>query len=126
MLECEKVCGVQENLTLQKKRGKQGKTNTSSTLQQKLWPTGGGEMGLIAVLIQMVVKNKPKKVPFCGAPVLTFVFAQTPLVNGLQQCLCRRILGKQPYIYIYICCGVIIWSKFGGFKCYYLVQVCFL
>ena len=22
-------------------------------------------------------------------------------------------------------CGVIIWSKFGGFKCYYLVQVCF-
>ena len=29
------------------------------------------------------------------------------------------------YIYIYICCGVIIWSKFGGFGCYYLVQVCF-
>ena len=29
------------------------------------------------------------------------------------------------YIYIYICCGVVIWSKFGGFKCYYLVQVCF-
>ena len=21
------------------------------------------------------------------------------------------------------CCEVIIWSKFGGFKCYYLVQV---
>ena len=27
------------------------------------------------------------------------------------------------YIYIYICCEVIIWSKFGVFKCYYLVQV---
>ena len=27
------------------------------------------------------------------------------------------------YMYIYICCEVIIWSKFGVFKCYYLVQV---
>ena len=26
-------------------------------------------------------------------------------------------------IHIYICCEVIIWSKFGVFKCYYLVQV---
>ena len=26
-------------------------------------------------------------------------------------------------IYIYICCEVIIWSKFWVFKCYYLVQV---
>ena len=29
------------------------------------------------------------------------------------------------YIYIYICCGVIIWSKFGPFGSYYLVQVVF-
>ena len=29
------------------------------------------------------------------------------------------------HIYIYICCGVIIWSKFGPFGSYYLVQVCF-
>ena len=31
------------------------------------------------------------------------------------------------YIYIYtdICCEVIIWSKFGPFGSYYLVQVCF-
>ena len=38
MLECEKVCGVQENLTLQKKGGRGGnreKTSTSSTLQPK-------------------------------------------------------------------------------------------
>ena len=27
------------------------------------------------------------------------------------------------YIYRYICYEVIIWSKFGGLKCYYLVQV---
>ena len=27
------------------------------------------------------------------------------------------------YIYIHTCCEVIIWSKFGGFKGYYLVQV---
>ena len=26
-------------------------------------------------------------------------------------------------VYIYICCEVIIWSKFGDFKSYYLVQV---
>ena len=32
----------------------------------------------------------------------------------------------QIYIYIYICCEVIIWSKFGGFGSYYLVQVGFL
>ena len=24
------------------------------------------------------------------------------------------------YIYIYICCEVIIWAKFGHFRCYYL------
>ena len=31
------------------------------------------------------------------------------------------------YIYIYIlCCGVIIWAKFGLLRCYYLGQVCFL
>ena len=29
------------------------------------------------------------------------------------------------YIYIYICCEAIIWSKFGPFGSYYLVQVCF-
>ena len=28
--------------------------------------------------------------------------------------------------YIYMCCGVIIWSKFGLFNSYYLVQVRFL
>ena len=28
------------------------------------------------------------------------------------------------YAYIYICCGVIIWSKFGLFNSYCLVQVC--
>ena len=28
------------------------------------------------------------------------------------------------YIYIHICCGVIIWSKFGPLRGYYLVQVC--
>ena len=27
--------------------------------------------------------------------------------------------------YIYICCEVIIWSEFGPFGSYYLVQVCF-
>ena len=28
--------------------------------------------------------------------------------------------------YIYMCCGVIIWAKFGLLRCYYLGQVCFL
>ena len=27
------------------------------------------------------------------------------------------------YIYIYACCEVIIWAKFGHFRCYYLGQV---
>ena len=27
------------------------------------------------------------------------------------------------HIYIYICCEVIIWAKFGHFRCYYLGQV---
>ena len=42
---------------------------------------------------------------------------------------CRAVLPEESissshiYIYIYICCEVIIWSKFGVFKCYYLVQV---
>ena len=31
----------------------------------------------------------------------------------------------QLYIYTYICCGVIIWAKFGLLRCYYLGQVCF-
>ena len=30
------------------------------------------------------------------------------------------------YIYIYACCGVIIWAKFGLLRCYYLGQVWFL
>ena len=30
------------------------------------------------------------------------------------------------HIYIYICCGVVIWAKFGLLRCYYLGQVCFL
>ena len=30
------------------------------------------------------------------------------------------------HTYIYICCGVIIWAKFGLLRCYYLGQVCFL
>ena len=33
---------------------------------------------------------------------------------------------KKKYIYIDICCEVIIWSKFGVFGSYYLVQVGFL
>ena len=34
--------------------------------------------------------------------------------------------NSRGYIYIYICCGVIIWAKFGLLRCYYLGQVCFL
>ena len=30
---------------------------------------------------------------------------------------------QHAYIYIYICCEVIIWAKFGHFRCYYLGQV---
>ena len=36
----------------------------------------------------------------------------------------RRTTGV--CIYIYICCAVIIWAKFGLLRCYYLGQVCFL
>ena len=36
-----------------------------------------------------------------------------------------RIPAATASIYIYICCEVIIWSKFGPFGSYYLVQVCF-
>ena len=32
-------------------------------------------------------------------------------------------LNTTAYIYIYICCEVIIWAKFGHFRCYYLGQV---
>ena len=37
----------------------------------------------------------------------------------------RKVPRKQKniYIYIYICCEVIIWAKFGHFRCYYLGQV---
>ena len=31
--------------------------------------------------------------------------------------------GCPAYIYICICCEVIIWAKFGHFRCYYLGQV---
>ena len=34
------------------------------------------------------------------------------------------VLFKQHHMHA--CCGVIIWSKFGLFNSYYLVQVCFL
>ena len=36
---------------------------------------------------------------------------------------CPSFLHSCYILYIYICCEVIIWSKFGVFKCYYLVQV---
>ena len=38
---------------------------------------------------------------------------------------CNQVVMRQACIYIYICacCEVLIWSKFGGFKGYYLVQV---
>ena len=32
-------------------------------------------------------------------------------------------LGGAIYIYIHTCCEVIIWAKFGHFRCYYLGQV---
>ena len=34
--------------------------------------------------------------------------------------------GVGMHVYIYICCGVIIWAKFGLLRCYYLGQACFL
>ena len=37
-------------------------------------------------------------------------------------CICMYMYVC-THIYIYICCEVIIWSKFGGFRGYYLVQV---
>ena len=39
----------------------------------------------------------------------------------------ERERERERYIYIciYICCGVIIWAKFGLLRCYYLGQVCF-
>ena len=45
----------------------------------------------------------------------------------LDQFLALYIYGNALVkIYIYICCGVIIWAKFGLWRCYYLGQVCFL
>ena len=37
-----------------------------------------------------------------GCHFMAFL-GQTRVVNGFEECLCRRILGKQPYIYIYMC-----------------------
>ena len=34
-----------------------------------------------------------------------------------------NILPLSLSLYIYICCEVIIWAKFGHFRCYYLGQV---
>ena len=42
--------------------------------------------------------------------------------NCLEIELCRQV---SVYVYIYICCGVIIWSKFGLLRGHYLVQVVF-
>ena len=45
---------------------------------------------------------------------------------GCAKLECRFLGHANIYIYIYICCGVIIWAKFGLLRCYYLGQVCFL
>ena len=37
-----------------------------------------------------------------------------------------QVIDPTAYIYIYMCCGVTIWSKFGLLRGYYLVQVCFV
>ena len=48
----------------------------------------------------------------------------TPFLHRWSKNLAPK-LKLAACIHIYSC-GVIIWSKFGVFKCYYLVQVCFL
>ena len=52
---------------------------------------------------------------------------------SLSLCLSDSLyLSIYPFLYlsisisIHICCGVIIWAKFGLLRCYYLGQVCFL
>ena len=51
-----------------------------------------------------------------------------PLKSGLDNNIAARTHTHtrcHPYIYIYrVSCGVIIWSKFGLLRGYYLVQVC--
>ena len=47
--------------------------------------------------------------------------AQTDARRGRQ-----TQIETDTHIYIYICCGVIIWTKFGLFNSYYLVHVCFV
>ena len=42
-------------------------------------------------------------------------------IRGFQGEITHNIIC----VYIYICCGVIIWAKFGLMRCYYLGQVCF-
>ena len=43
---------------------------------------------------------------------------------------CVRYRQEKQYtnmcMCVYVCCGVIIWAKFGLLRCYYLGQVCFL
>ena len=49
-----------------------------------------------------------------------------PPVFGMKNAIFwSRIFGgrRHIYIYIYACCEVIIWAKFGHFRCYYLGQV---
>ena len=53
------------------------------------------------------------------------LWAASDVMLASQTCGLTQSLMDVLEIYIYSC-GVIIWSKFGGFKCYYLVQVCFL
>ena len=48
---------------------------------------------------------------------------KTPKMAKKWVFLENKHLQRNTPAYIYICCEVIIWSKFGVFKCYYLVQV---
>ena len=74
--------------------------------------------------------------PWSALPMLRSAEPRVFFVWGASNELLKWVENGQfggpkwtQYIYIYIwphiyiCCEVIIWSKFGVFKCYYLVQV---
>ena len=52
------------------------------------------------------------------------------MTSGISPLFILYLVSKRgwqkPLLYIYICCEVIIWAKFGHFQSYYLGQVCFL
>ena len=131
-------------------RPKGGQTNNSPAyvyIYIYIWPTPhfmGRYTPFLAFFAQFYSKNAPilqptncgckfvflfssfsLLLPFSALFFFFLCFYQSQSLKIAHQLRCAAIWPTYMaiWLHIYICCEIIIWAKFGHFRCYYLGQV---